>query len=229
MDHAPVRRVRDRRGHQRALQVPARRRPDRPVVRLRPPHPDGLRLRPPPLRGRGGQGRRGHRHAGGHAAPARRPAARQGHDVDDHQRHGRHPPALLPTGGRGERRRPEAARRHHPERHPEGVRGPGHVHLPAPAFDATGHRHLLVLRREPAGVEHHLHLGLPHPRGRLDGRPGDRRSPWPTGSPTSRRPWPPGWPSTTSPRASASSGTPTTTCSRRWPSTGPPVGCGRRS
>ena len=45
--------------------------------------------------------------------------------------------------------RPEAPGRHHPERHPEGVRGPGHLHLPAPAVDAPRHRHLLLLRRAP--------------------------------------------------------------------------------
>jgi hypothetical protein len=70
--------------------------------------------------------------------------------------------------------RRDQARRHHPERHPEGVRGPGHLHLPAPAVDAARHRHLRLLRREPAQLEHHLHLRLPHPRGRLDGGPGDR-------------------------------------------------------
>ena len=42
------------------------------------------------------------------------------------------------------------ARRDHPERHPEGVRGPGHLHLSAPPVDASDHRHLLLLRREPA-------------------------------------------------------------------------------
>ena len=35
--------------------------------------------------------------------------ARQGHHLDDHQRHRRHPAAPLPTGGRGERRRPGAS------------------------------------------------------------------------------------------------------------------------
>ena len=48
---------------------------------------------------------------------------------------------------------------------------------PPAALDAAGHRHLLLLRRAPAGVEHHLHLRLPHPRGRLDGGPGDRLHP----------------------------------------------------
>ena len=58
-----------------------------------------------------------------------------------------------------------------------------------------------------------------------------RRSPsrWPTASPTSRRPWRPAWTSTPSPRGCRSSGTPTTTSSRRWPSTGRPAGCGRAS
>ena len=41
--------------------------PDRALVRLRPAHPDGLRLGPPPGRGRGGQGGGGHRLAGRHA------------------------------------------------------------------------------------------------------------------------------------------------------------------
>ena len=69
---------------------------------------------------------------------------------------------------------PERAGRHHPERHPEGVRGPGDLHLPAPPVDAAGHRHLRLLRRAPAGLEHHLDLRLPHPGGGLDGGAGDR-------------------------------------------------------
>ena len=55
------------------------------------------------------------------------------------------------------------ARRHHPERHPEGVRGPRDLHLSATAVDAPRHRHLLLLRRAPARLEHDLDLGLPHP------------------------------------------------------------------
>ena len=79
------------------------------------------------------------------------------------------------------------------------------------------------------GLEHHLHLRLPHPRGRAR-RPSRRSpSPSPTGSPTSTPRWPPASTWTPSPPGSASSGTPTTTCSRRWPSTGPPDGCGPRS
>ena len=78
-------------------------------------------------------------------------------------------------------------------------------------------------------LEHHLHLRLPHPRGRLDGGPGDRlhhrqrhrlRGGGAGRRPRRRRLRAP---------ALASSGTPTTTSSRRWPSTGPPGGCGPRS
>ena len=106
VDDAPVRRVRHGRGDQRAVQVPAGRRPDRAVVRLRPADPDGLRLGPPARRGRGRQGRRGHRLAGRHAPAAGRPAARQGDHVDDDQRHRGDPAPPLPAGGRGAGRRP---------------------------------------------------------------------------------------------------------------------------
>ncbi len=69
------------------------------------------------------------------------------------------------------------ARRHHPERHPQGVRGPRHVHLPAAAVDAAGHRHLRVLRAAAAALEHHQHQRLPHPRGGRDRAAGDRVHP----------------------------------------------------
>ena len=43
---------------------------------------------------------------------------------------------------------------HHPERHPEGVHRPGHLHLPAPPVHASDHRHVLLLRGAtcPAGT-----------------------------------------------------------------------------
>ena len=50
-----------------------------------------------------------------------------------------------------------------------------------------------------------------------------------SGSPTSRRRSMPAWRSTISARGWRSSSTATTTSSRRWPSSGPPGGCGRRS
>ena len=77
--------------------------------------------------------------------------------------------------------------RHDPERPAEGVHRPRHVHLPAPAVDADHHRRLRLLRGERAEVEHDLDLRLPHPRGRLDGRAGDRLHPRQRRSPTCRR------------------------------------------
>ena len=59
------------------------------------------------------------------------------------------------------------------------------LRLPAETFDADRHRHLLVVCEEHASVEHDLDLGLPHPRGRLDRRPGDRVHDSRTESPTS--------------------------------------------
>ena len=57
VDDPPVLRLRHGGGDQRAVEAAAGRRADRAVVRLRPAHPDGLRLRPPAGRGRGRQGR----------------------------------------------------------------------------------------------------------------------------------------------------------------------------
>ncbi len=85
------------------------------------------------------------------------------------------------------------AGRHHPERHLEGVHRPGHLHLPAPAVDAAGHRHLRLLPRRTC------RRGTPSPSpATTSARPARRRSrrspsPWPTASPTSRRPWRRGW------------------------------------
>ncbi len=59
----------------------------------------------------------------------------------------------------------ELAGRHGPERHPQGVHRPGHLDLPHPTVDAPGDRHLRVLRRGAAALEHHQHQRLPHARG----------------------------------------------------------------
>ena len=67
----------------------------------------------------------------------------------------------------------------HPERHPQGVRRPEGVPLPAGAVDAPRHRHDRVRDARDAALEHGLDQRLPHPRGRLDRDPGagvhDRR------------------------------------------------------
>ena len=124
---------------------------------------------------------------------------------------------------------PARAARHDPERHPEGVRRARDLHLPAAALDAARHRHVRVLPRAPAELEHDLDLRLPHPRGRLDGGPGGRlharRRHRLRARPRSTR----GSTSTSSRRGSASSSTRTTTSSRRSRSSAPRDGCGRGS
>ena len=74
------------------------------------------------------------------------PAARHRHHVDDDQLDGRDPAAALRAGRGEERRAGREDRRDDPERHPQGVRRPRHLHLPAAAVDADHHRHLRLLR-----------------------------------------------------------------------------------
>ena len=71
----------------------------------------------------------------------------------------------------------DRAHRHDPERHPQGVHRPRHLHLPAGAVAAPDHRHLRLLPHRDPEVEHHLDLRLPHGRGRGDARAGDRVHP----------------------------------------------------
>ena len=97
------------------------------------------------------------------------------------------PAAALRAGRRGAGRALREAARHRPERRAQGVHGARQLHLPARADDAADHRHLRVLPRERAEMEHDLDLRLPHPREGLLGRAGGRRSRSPTRSPTSRR------------------------------------------
>ena len=92
-----------------------------------------------------------------------RAAPRQGVDFDDDQRHRRDPVASIRARGRGGGRRAVVDQRHDPERHPQGVRRPRHLHLPAPAVHASCHRHLRLLRGADPGMEHDLDLRLPHP------------------------------------------------------------------
>ena len=94
------------------------------------------------------QGGRRDRHDRGHEDPVRRHPARRDVGVDDDERRGDPDPRLLHRRRRGAGRAAGAARRDHPERHPEGVHGPQHLHLPARAehADRLGH-HRLYLRR----------------------------------------------------------------------------------
>ena len=101
------------------------------------------------------------------------PAGR-GHHLDDDQRPGRDPARLLRPRRRAAGRAAGEARRHDPDRHPQGVHRPEGVVLPDRAGDAAGHRHDRVVLAEHAALAPGLDLRLPHPRGRLD-RPAGAR------------------------------------------------------
>ena len=88
-----------------------------------------------------GKAGRGHRLGRGHEDPLRRHPARQDVGVDDDERRGAAGAGQLRRRRRGAGRRPGAAHRDHPERHPQGVHGPQHLHLPARAEHADRGRH----------------------------------------------------------------------------------------
>ena len=171
VDDPPVRRVLDRRGVQRLLPAQPRRRPEGPVDRVRPRDPPRLRQRPPARRRRRRHGRRGDRLDPRHAPAVRPHPARPDERVDDDERRRAAGARALRRGGRGAGRRPEAARRDHPERHPQGVHGPEHVHLPAGPVDGDHLGHLRVHVAGDAEVQLDLDLRLPHAGGRGDRRP----------------------------------------------------------
>jgi methylmalonyl-CoA mutase len=61
------------------------------------------------------------------------------------------------------------ARRDHPERHPQGVHGPQHLHLPARALACASSRDIFAYTaRADAEVQLHLDLRLPHAGGGRD-------------------------------------------------------------
>ena len=170
LDGAPVCRVLDRRGEQRLLSAQPRRGAEGAFHRLRPGDAPRLRLRPPAGRRRRGQGRRGRGLHPGHGDPVLRHPA--GPDVrlhDDERRRAARPGLLHPRrGGAGSGQvRPE---RDHPERHPEGVHGPQHLHLSAQGLDAHHRGHLRLHLEVHAQVQQHQHLRLPHPGGGRHGR-----------------------------------------------------------
>ena len=123
----------------------------------------------------------------------------------------------------------DAAPRHGPERHPQGVHRPRELHLPAAAVDAAHDRPVRVLRGAAAALEHDLDLRLPHPRGRLDGGAGARVHARERHRLLRRPPSTRACRRTSSARGSRSSSTRTTTSSRRWRSSARRGGCGRGS
>ena len=174
VDDSPVRGVRVGGGVEPALPLSARERPDGAVGGVRPADAAGLRLRRSAVARRGGADRRGDRLAGRHGAAAGRDPAREGVDVDDDQRAGVAAPAALRVGGGGAGRACVCVAGHGAERHPEGVHRPRELHLPAAAVDAADDRSVRLLRGADPELEHDLDLGVPHPRGGLDGGAGAR-------------------------------------------------------
>ena len=105
--------------------------------------------------------------------------------VDDDERRGAAGARALHRRGRGAGGDAGAARRDHPERHPQGVHGPQHLHLPAGAVDAD---HLRHLRATPARrCRSSTRSRSPATTSRRPGRPPTSSWPtrWPTASSTS--------------------------------------------
>ena len=121
---------------QRLLSAQPRGRADGPLDRLRSRDAPRLRQRPSARRRRRRHGGRRDRLDPRHAHPVRRHPARPDERVDDDERRGAADPRALHRRRRRAGRPAREARRDHPERHPQGVHGPQHVHLSARALDA---------------------------------------------------------------------------------------------
>ena len=172
LDHAPVRRVRHRAGDQPPLPPAARRRADGAVHRVRSADADGLRLRPPDGAGRGGPGRRRHRHGGRPGRPLPRDPARPRLDLDDDQRDRGDPARDVRRGRGGAGRAAGQAHRHGAERRAQGVHRAGDVHLSGRAVAPAGGRHLPLRQRRGHELQPDLDQRLPHARGRGHGGAG---------------------------------------------------------
>ena len=131
----------------------------------------------PRVEGDVGKAGRGDRLGGGHEDPLRRHPAGRGQRLDDHERR-RDPGArVLHRGGGGAGGLEARPLRDHPERHPQGVHGPQHLHLPARALDADRGRHHRAHRPRDAALQLDLDQRLPHAGGRGDAHPGARLHP----------------------------------------------------
>ncbi len=174
VDDPPVRGLLHRGRVQRLLPAQPGDGAEGPVDRVRPADAPRLRQRQPARHRRRRHGRRRDRLDLRHAPALRRHPARPDVGVDDDERRGAAGAGALRRRGRGAGRRAGAADRDHPERHPQGVHGPQHLHLPAAAVDADHQRHLRVHVAEHAALQLDLDLRLPHPGSRGDGRSGAR-------------------------------------------------------
>ena len=155
---------------ERLLPAQSRRRTEGAVDRLRSRHPSRLRQRSPARRRRRRHGRRRHRLDLRHAHAVRRHPARPDVGVDDHERRGVAGDGALYRRRRGTGRAAGKARRHHPERHPQGVHGPQHLHLSAEAVAAHRLRHFRLHLGAYAEIQFDLDFRLSHAGGGSDGR-----------------------------------------------------------
>ena len=106
-----------------------------------------------------------------HADAVLRHPARPDDRVDDHERRGAADHGALHRRRRGTGRAAGKARRHDPERHPQGVHGPQHLHLSARTIASHHLRHLRLHLGAHAEVQLDLDLRLSHAGGRRDAGP----------------------------------------------------------
>ena len=168
VDDAPVRRLRTRRGHQRALPLSARPGSGRALHRVRHADADGLRRRPRTRARRSGTRGRVGLDSPRHGDAVRSDSARPGHHLDDGELLGVDAARDVPGGGRAQRNSVGSRRRHDSERHAQGVHRAEGMDLPAAPGAANRHRHDRVLRAQSSALACRFDLRLPHPRGRLD-------------------------------------------------------------
>ena len=171
VDDPAVRRLLDGGGVQRLLPAQPRRRAERPVGRVRPRHASRLRLGQRARRRRRRQGGCRDRFGRGHEDPLRSDPARPDVGLDDHERCGAADHGVLHRRGRGAGRAAGETDGDDPERHPQGVHGPQHVHLRPRTVDADRRRHLQVLLGTDAAVQLHLDQRVSHAGSGSDGRP----------------------------------------------------------
>ena len=142
-------------------------------VALGSAHPVRVRLRRRRVRRGGRPRRRRGGHPGRRRDPVRRHPAGQDQHQLHHQRHRRDHAGVLRRRRREGRRAKGEADRHHPERHPQGVRVARHLDLAAGAVAATDRRHHRVLCGRGAPVQRDLGGRCALPRRRCQCRAGD--------------------------------------------------------